>query len=1016
LGRIESLFPARSGCLPFIDLNVAIGDQNATTIEPGIPRFAPLDAMRGIAVLAVACFHFHGLLTHEGKSSLFGPILDWVCQQGHLGAEVLFVISGFVLTHALRPLRMGPSTIVRFILRRAIRLNPTYWAVLLATFLVNGVLAYYHVIQRPPVTIGVVLANMFYLQEIVSVYAPVNIAWFLCAEVQFYLFFVLLLWTFQWLRERVPLRIARLAVFGPPALGSLLVAAGFLPTLRGIYFDHWHLFFLGTVLYWSLMGVISSIWFWVYMACMLLFCNGSILGGVGTGLAIEILARLGLLDGKQRGYFLRYVGSRSYSLYLVHVFVGSNVIRLLLRQQEISETFIVLVGFFIIGMIASFIAAEILFRLVERPSHRLARTVAWERPSLVPARVAPSMEQFPPKAPLFGPPTGTGLLATRLRENWPAVATAVRTEAAWLVPVSLFAAIWLTEMYVVQDLTLAPGHHIGKLTDFFAPKIRFLMDVCFVGATIALLGRGGLVVVAIGSSLLNLVLLTYYSYFYRPFSLLHMFQNMHEGMEMSSYAWDLLNGATVLSLSAVLVLKLLAIRAIPSAPRWRYPAWMGFFGMFTMAYVVLFILVNQIDVFRLDKIADRRTLGQMGVIRGYLGPWIAELYYLNEDRLYWRAIERREFKSDQLTPKEYPLPIEPRLVIIQVEALDYNVIGYPSRGRNRREVTPFLNQLREQSMFYRARVFRYQGSCDSDFTMMANVAATAQVNAYRIPNYPFEDANTSTLPQVLKQHGYETIALHGYPSSFYDRGRAYYKMGFKRSLFQEVLEHDFGLPVSSLGRARAILDEHVLTLSSRLLREVKVPTCHFIITLTSHTPYKCVVPREDYPYPRPANDAENYFNSIRYVDDCLRDYIKRLPKHTTVVIYGDHTTEVRAPDFSPDRGPDLEEYVPVFIYDADRDLAELQRTRDDPMSTDGQLNLLDISTFLRNRIAAVDPVGGGKPAAAGGAPDGVKPAKSEAKAPDPLSGKSDPAGAPSAAEPIARRQPAASSQEPLDDP
>ena len=55
-----------------------------------------------------------------------------------------------------------------------------------------------------------------------------------------------------------------------------------------------------------------------------------------------------------------------------------------------------------------------------------------------------------------------------------------------------------------------------------------------------------------------------------------------------------------------------------------------------------------------------------------------------------------------------------------------------------------------------------------------------------------------------------------------------------------------------------------------MLRESHEPTCHFIITLTSHTPYKFVTPTEDYPYPHPANNAENYFNHMRYLDDCLQ--------------------------------------------------------------------------------------------------------------------------------------------------
>ena len=364
-----------------------------------------------------------------------------------------------------------------------------------------------------------------------------------------------------------------------------------------------------------------------------------------------------------------------------------------------------------------------------------------------------------------------------------------------------------------------------------------------------------------------------------------------------------------------------------------------------IGYLLLFIIADRVDP--LEKIAYKRTLGQMGIIRGYLGPWIAEFYYLNDDRLMQQAIERRNFKSDQLTPIEIPLPLQPRLVVIQAESLDYNVIGYRVGGKKGQEVTPFLNRLHDQAMFFRVKVFHYQGSCDSDFTMLEGVAAAPRVNAYNMAGYPFD----GSLPKVFKEHGFHALALHGNHSGFYNRGAAFFKMGFERSLFQEALEHDYGLPVSIFG----VCDQEVLRLSSHLLRETDDPTFQFIITLTSHTPYMYTPARPDDPYPRPANKEERYFNHMRYLDDCLREYIMSLPKHTTVVIYGDHCTEVEYASFKSDR-VDNAEYVPCFIYDTDRDLAAEQLTRNEPIANDGQLNLVDVSNYVRDRILATAAV------------------------------------------------------------
>ncbi|HEX4143233.1 MAG TPA: sulfatase-like hydrolase/transferase [Pirellulales bacterium] len=961
-------------------------DQNpASAAGSKVPRFAMLDSIRGIAALAVACYHFHGVLAHGGKATLFGPVLDWLCEQGHLGVEVFFVLSGFVLTHVLRPLRLGPTTLGRFMLRRSVRLDPAYWAVLLATILVNVIATDYGLAHRPSVSIGAVLANMFYLQDLLDFTSPVHAAWTLCMEMQFYLFFFLSLWVFQSLRQWLPIRVARLLVFAPPAAISLLMAAGYLPSIRGLFLDYWHLFFFGVLAYWCLMGVLSSIWFWIYTVFLVVLCQGSILGGVGGGLAILAIGRLGLLDFKMPGRFLPYIGSRSYSLYLVHALVGSNLARLLLHTNWVPETFLVLTAFFFMALAASILAAEILYRLIEWPSHVLARRIAWESPSAAPAVAGTEALVLSPVGAELGKPAAGGLFANAFRQRWPVIVAAIRAESTWLIPVSLFAVIWLLELYVIQGVTLSPGHTVGRRFDFYAPKIRFLMDVCFVGACISLLDRRGLIFMAIGSSILNLTLLTYFDYFRYPLSLLHVFQNFREGMALSAFAWDLLDGATVFWLGFVLVIKLIVLRPMPTASRWRSPAWLGFFGAFAIGYVALFTLANHVDP--LERIAAQSTLGRLGIIRGYLGPWISEFYYLNDDRLIQRAVERRDFKSDQLAGKEIPLMIEPRLVIIQAESLDRGVIGYSADGR---EVTPFLNRLRDQAMYFRVKVFHYQGSCDSDFTMLEGVAATPRVNAYYMPNYPFENS----LPQILKQHGYHPFAFHGNHAGFYNRGWAFFKMGFERSLFLEQLESDFGMPVTRFG----VTDQEVLRLSSHMLKESREPTCHFIITLTSHTPFNYVATDENSLYPRPANKAEWYFNSMRYLDDCLKEYVMSLPSHTTLVLYGDHCTDVETADFASDRG-DNTEFVPCFIYDTDRNLAEEQRTRDDPISIDGTLNLLDISTYLRNRITAVDSVTRRK----------EQPARVDSKPVPPRPVETQPANSPS-------KQSASSPSAPVGDP
>ena len=119
----------------------------------------------------------------------------------------------------------------------------------------------------------------------------------------------------------------------------------------------------------------------------------------------------------------------------------------------------------------------------------------------------------------------------------------------------------------------------------------------------------------------------------------------------------------------------------------RNCAWLAG-GVLALAYVGLYLVANRIDP--LDWIQTTRGVGRLGEIRGYLGPWFAEWYYLRDDEVLERALELREVQYDRLTPVEADIPIHKHLVILQAESLDYNVLGFKVDGD---EVTPFLNQL-----------------------------------------------------------------------------------------------------------------------------------------------------------------------------------------------------------------------------------------------------------------------------------------------------------------------------------
>jgi peptidoglycan/LPS O-acetylase OafA/YrhL len=99
--------------------------------QPLLRRFMPeLDGLRGIAILGVLFFHGfradYGELPFTGVRRLF--IL--ATQPGALGVNLFFVLSGFLITGILLDSQNRPDYYRRFYVRRALRILPAYYSLL----------------------------------------------------------------------------------------------------------------------------------------------------------------------------------------------------------------------------------------------------------------------------------------------------------------------------------------------------------------------------------------------------------------------------------------------------------------------------------------------------------------------------------------------------------------------------------------------------------------------------------------------------------------------------------------------------------------------------------------------------------------------------------------------------------------------------------------------------------------------------------------------------------------------
>ena len=325
-------------------------------------RIHLVDALRGVAAVLVALFHF----THGNPRFLSVGLLHSAGAYGWAGVDIFFVISGFIIPMSLHRSGYSVRNFFTFVWRRIVRLDPPY----LVSIVVVIMLAYASSMapgfqgERFVLSLPRLFLHIGYLNGFFGVPWYSDIYWTLAIELQFYLLMGLI----------YPLLVDRRDEIGTSVL-ALLALSGFAMSSPA-YLTAWIFpFLMGITAFRFRSGLVSLPVFLVQV----LAASAGTRATLGPLPFFETMISTGAIAFVTMPPIrvVAFFGAISYPLYLLHITIGGRVINIAARLQLTPAGKL---GAVFAAFALSTAAAYVLHQQVEVPAQRWSRRFTWKSP------------------------------------------------------------------------------------------------------------------------------------------------------------------------------------------------------------------------------------------------------------------------------------------------------------------------------------------------------------------------------------------------------------------------------------------------------------------------------------------------------------------------------------------------------------------------------------------------------------------------------------------------------------
>ncbi len=336
----------------------------------GRGRLRELDLLRFVAALAVMAHHFTGVPqgSWNGDPRVIFPSLSVVTRFGHLGVNLFFLISGFVILMSAWGRTPGD-----FAISRVVRLFPAYWFGVVLSFVLFEIPG---LVGAPLGARSRFLPNLTMLQEGVGAGSMELPYWTLWVEIHFYLLIALFVWRGVTYGRCVGVMAAWL-------FAGVLAQEGGSQLLKSVLIVDWAPYFIAGMAFFLIHRYGSNLVLWLLVgACWALavyyslravlpwqawpgvhqYVFPAVITAIFGVMALVALHGLAWLSWRR----LPALGALTYPLYLLHETVSRVVIKQLDWRMDPR-------GVLAIAVVSTLASAYLVYRFVERPVQRWLR-------------------------------------------------------------------------------------------------------------------------------------------------------------------------------------------------------------------------------------------------------------------------------------------------------------------------------------------------------------------------------------------------------------------------------------------------------------------------------------------------------------------------------------------------------------------------------------------------------------------------------------------------------------------